>query len=94
MTTTEKLERKGWVYLTNFAQLEIFGRLDNRLLYDPRTDSIYRIYTVNKDNQIINDLRVPTDLDLLDIFYNGKEYKDEKERLFPSGECTSHTTQK
>lgn len=47
MKTKEKLERAGWLYKDNYATLEIFGRKDERLLYNPRLDEVHLVYGTN-----------------------------------------------
>lgn len=44
MNKREKLERAGWSFKTMFASLEIYGRNDTRVLYDPKHDEIISVY--------------------------------------------------
>jgi hypothetical protein len=73
MTTEERLLNVGWKKLSHFAELMIFGRNDLRILYEPRTESIERVYNVKEFTTRLLELRQPTPLDLLEIFNEVKK---------------------
>lgn len=48
MKKRELLEKAGWVFLTNFGSMLVFGRVEMRLLYNPFDDSVYATYSARE----------------------------------------------
>ena len=49
MKTKERLERAGWIYLLTFGLgIELLGRENILIFFDPKTDEAISFYIVNR----------------------------------------------
>lgn len=48
MKTRKKLEKAGWVLLTNIGSISILGRVDKRVMYNSTDDKVYATYSTRE----------------------------------------------